>query len=369
MLWPKAAFLGLFCLGLVQADDVSWTAPQIYTRELAGLVTPRSEILDASKAPRPDDGAAGEALVDERIHYVDADGGRFIVRQVAYKTLSESGVDSNSSDVFSFRKKREKFYIILGETIQPDGTAQEVKPDAVIVQSPQLNAQYSEYDDESEVRIVYPSVRPGSITHSIVIIESLEPEIKGQYAFTMVRGSTWATAKERFVLDLPDALRQRLKIDPTGPDQPTLTEEKVADGRSRLTWTKLNLAAETEEVDPAPEDQAGSAVHLSTLSGWEDVSKWYYGLLQGRDEISPGAEAEDRRVDGEGDGAGRDRPRAAGQSRQRSSLHGAGIWRGPITGPMTATRSGATNMAIARTRPISWRRGCATRAFRRNWFS
>jgi hypothetical protein len=277
-----------FFLGIAAADaeDVSREAPELYQKELAGLMTPTKEIIALSKEAT-DIHDSGAILLDERIHYLSADGRRFQVRQVAYKTLTQAAVEENSQDLFQYHKKFQKCHILTAETIQEDGTIQPVKSDAILLQSPQRNADYSLYDDQAEVHLIYPNVKPGAITHAIVIIEDIRATMPNEYAFTLTWGKGWPHQKIRFLVDLPLEMATRLKINTLGQGLPAPTEEKVGGPRRRLQWIRTRIPGNSPETNPAPADQIGPVLRLSTLADWNTMGLWYNRLLKGRDELSP----------------------------------------------------------------------------------
>ncbi|HEY4302489.1 MAG TPA: DUF3857 domain-containing transglutaminase family protein [Candidatus Didemnitutus sp.] len=260
--------------------------PAIYRERLAGLLTPLDEVLKRAAPPaKPDD--SGSVLLNERIIWVQADGRRVIVRNFAYKTLTEAGVKSNSDEVTSFRKKEQKAYLALAETILADGTRIPVQPDAVLVESPQREAADSLYDDQSEMRVIFPGVKPGSVVHAVTIVEDLVAKMPGEFTQTLIWGGTWASGELRYRIELPQEMAARLKATTLGEGNPSAVAEDLGNGRVARSWTLRQVSGRFNEVDSQPAGQIGPVVNLSTVNSWDDIARWYAGLTAGRDQ--PGA--------------------------------------------------------------------------------
>ncbi len=276
---------------VARSEEVPTEPPKLYQEKLAPLLTQLAEALRLPLA-LGNDQPSGAILLDERVQFVEADGRRLTVRQVAYKALTDAGAKENAEDVFSYRKKEQKFYLVRAETIQPDGSASPVRPDAVLLQSPQRQAQYALYDDLAEVRVIYPGVKPGSVTHAIVVIEDLSVKMPGEYMQTFTWPRAWPMGRQHYAVDLPAALVSRLQVNPLGAGLPTLTRETLPGDRVRLTWTRDQLPAERPEPYAAPSDQVGPALGLTTLKSWDQVGQWFNALAKGRDQLAPALAAQ-----------------------------------------------------------------------------
>lgn len=271
---------------VARAADTPVKPPAIYTTHLAAMLTPVEQVLHLPHSAAVD-GDSGETLLDERLVYVAADGRKTMVWHVAYKTLTDAGVQTNGEDVYRFRKHDQQISLVLAETIQPDGTHQSVQPNAVLIQSPQRQAEYSLYDDQEEMKVIFPNVKPGSVTHLIVVIQELEAKIPGEFTHRFVWGGSWAKERMRYSLELPAPIAARLKNETVGTGVPKPTIERLPDHRVLYRWSVNACPGQHYEISPAPPDQVGPAIHLSSLGSWDDVAHWYQGLLRDRGELSP----------------------------------------------------------------------------------
>jgi hypothetical protein len=266
--------------------DVSREAPPLYAEQIVPLLTPLSQVINGGASFLADNPSA-LVLLDEHLQVVDAEGRRFSVYHTVYKSLTEAGAQSNADDVYTYRRKEQAFHLVLAETIQPDGSVMPVKPNAVLLQSPQRQADYALYDDLAEVKIIYPNVKPGSLTHTIAITQDLTTRMPGEYTQRHVWGGSWPTVLERMVVTMPAPLAARLRINALGSDQPDAARETLPDGLVRLNWRRENIPARRYEVHRAPSAQVGPSFQIGTIASWDDIGRWFSGLLAGRDELSP----------------------------------------------------------------------------------
>jgi transglutaminase-like putative cysteine protease len=285
---PICRWIAFALLGFVPhayADEISREAPPLYREQLAELLTPLDQVLKADLKDL-ETKAAGCTRLEEHIYSVDTGGRRMMVRQIVRKTLTEAGARWNAEETFTFRKKEQKFYLLRAETIDADGTVQPVKENAVLVQSPQRQAQYALYDDQAEVRIIFPNVKPGSFTHVIVVTEDLKARMPGEFTETIAWSSSWPIGKVRYLIDLPEQLAARLQINTVGNGVPVPGRQNRPGKRLRLTFLKEKIPPMRDDVQPAPATQIGPCVHLSTVADWNAVGRWFAGLLKGRDQLT-----------------------------------------------------------------------------------
>jgi tetratricopeptide (TPR) repeat protein len=286
--WIQIAVLSLLPW-VGRADDVAQATgapPAIYGEKLAKLLTPIDDVLkkktDYSHSPED-----AVTLLDEAVTYVMDDGKRITVYHSVYEALNDAGVKALAQDTFTYKKKIQRVYLVLGQTIQPDGTKDPVKSDAVFLKTPQDQADDAIYDDQISLVSVFSNVKPGSITENISILEDNEPRIPGQYSQTFTWSSSWPENVQRLIVDLPKSFADRLKVTNLGQSVPTPTTAASGPSRQRMTWEKVNTPADHEDDSEAPADQIGPIVWLSTLDSWDAFAAWYSGELKDTDKVSP----------------------------------------------------------------------------------
>jgi hypothetical protein len=277
----------------LRADDAaSCTAPPpvAYQDYLAKWLTPASAVLKRESEYNHYQGD-GIVLLYETVTYVEENGKRISAYHSIDKALNDAGVRSLAQDSFSFKKKIQRPFLVLAQTIQPDGSKDPVKSDAVFLKTPQDEADDSIYNDGMDMVTVYSNVKPGSITENITVLEDSEPRIPGEYSQTFGWASIWPEFLQRLVVDLPKPLADRLTVTNLGQSVPSPTKVDAGPGRQRLTWEKSDMAPEQEDETLAPIYQVGPLTWLSTLDSWDSFAKWYGGLVKGTENLSPDLKA------------------------------------------------------------------------------
>ncbi|MBC8012187.1 MAG: DUF3857 domain-containing protein, partial [Burkholderiales bacterium] len=221
------------------------------------------------------------------IHLVEPDGRVLRVRQVAYRAVTEAGIKSLAEDLFEYDRDQQDFHLVRAVTLDPDGTEHAVAPDAILVQSPQRRADLAIYDDTTEVRIIYPRVRVGGVTHAITVVQDRSARLPGAYTYRRIWGGNWPQFIDRHVVELPAVLAPRLNSFTLGSGVPEPVRQALPDSAVRLEWRGEKIPSRRSEVSRAPTAQTGPLLHLTTLRDWDEVAAWYQSLLAGRDTLPP----------------------------------------------------------------------------------
>ncbi len=286
----SVVLLALAFPGAARADDpavVLVPPPAIYKDKLEKMLTPLDEVLKkASDFKSLEEGQDGIVLLDEAVTYETPEGHKYTAYHSVNKALNEAGVKSMAQASFSYKKKAQSAYLVLAQTIKEDGTKFPVKNDAIFLKTSEDDAD-SIYDDEVQLVTIYPSVKPGSITERIVVLEEPEAKIPNEFSELFVWSGGWPEYQQRFQLDLPKKYADRLKITNLGAAAATLTKETLPDDREKLLWELKNEPADQEDDTEASAYQIGPLVWVSTLADWDGFAKWYHGLLQGTDQLNP----------------------------------------------------------------------------------
>jgi tetratricopeptide (TPR) repeat protein/transglutaminase-like putative cysteine protease len=266
---------------LAAADDVSRVPPKTYAQILTGLLTPAKEVLDHRFDKGGPSGSA-VGLLYETVRFVDESGRACTAIHQIYMARDDQGVNEVAKDVFPYRKSEQKIHLVLAQSVQPDGSSQEVSPNAVLTQTPQSDADASLYSDYAELVVIYPNVRANTVCESIVVIEDQVARIPGEYTGTLRFVMGLPQVRLRHVLAIAPGLASRLTITPLG-ETPVPLRQTSGDGTVRLTWESQHVAEFENEPQHAPVDQVGPVVFLSTLKDWDAFGNWYRSLVTGRD--------------------------------------------------------------------------------------
>lgn len=282
----------IFCLLAVLspcclADPVSRELPATYDAEIRPLLTEAVPLL-AEVPAREAAERGGEVVLREQIVVVDERGAKVEATHSIYRAVAESGVRGLSRDVEAFNKKRTRLHLALARTIQPDGKSLPVREEAAFLQTPQRSADWDIYNDQSEMVLIYPDVKQGSATESIVVAET-EGRIPGEFTMQHVFAGGWPVRRDRLVLDVPKNLAARLRITSLGSGLPEPKREELEGGeRVRWTWERRDIPGVRQEENRVAMDQTGPAVFLTTLPDWESFIRWYLPLAERSMTLSRG---------------------------------------------------------------------------------
>ncbi len=267
----------LLCPGLV--DAVERVPPAIYKEQLESELTPIAPLLGQVGYFSPEKSDHG-CVLQENIVYIDTRGHTYELFHYAYKALSNGDLDEVGTASFYFRPDTENIYLIEAETLLPDGSVRTVPPEGIILQTPQRDQDKMIFSGRKQLRLIFPQVSLGSVTHCIVLVERESSRIPGHYTdrYSWERG--WQTHLKRAVLNLERADRERLRIVPLGEGIPEAAESTTEDGRVRLEWRREKLPVRSDEKLDGPIIQTGPMLFLSTLKDWNEFAAWYAACIR-----------------------------------------------------------------------------------------
>ncbi len=248
-------------------------------------MTPLEKVIPMGERYQNDE--SGVILLDERIDFITEDGTFIRVLHQINRANTIAGAETLNRESFRFRKSDQSITLVLAHTVQPDNTRDEVQPNAAVLQDI-VDAGNDLYEDRAELILIYPKVKPGSITESIIIKTQKKGfRIPGEYmTWVSSQNNIWPICLDRTVIDLPKKLSDRLKFVQLGAN---LTKKKIlaltGGKRTRLIWEKqFNPRAKNERGSP-PTTQAGPAEFLTTWESWDDMALWYETLMKGRTDL------------------------------------------------------------------------------------
>lgn len=253
-------------------------------------LTPLEEVIDGQNS-FPDTKESGVILLRETFWYVGEDDVRYAVHHDVYKTLTESGVESVSKDSFKYRKSNEEIFLISAQTVQEDGTVTPIKENAAFIQSPQEGSDSDLYSDFNELVLIFPDVRVGSITESIVVERNAKPLVPGEFTRNLYFQSGWPIYKMRRVVMLPEQLADRVESHAIGLAVAERQETR-ADGRVEWTYVKRDINDVDWEVNREPFQQTGPVIRLTSFDSWDGVADWVRELASTRNILDDSLKAE-----------------------------------------------------------------------------
>jgi len=231
-----------------------------------------------------DSTADGLVLLNEYRRYTTEDNVRYSLEHRIYYSKDESGAESNGRETFSYRKSNQKIYLVLGRSIQPDGTIAEVQENAVFTQASQKDADSELFSDFEDMVVIFPDVKPGSITEFIVLRVTHDPIAPDEITTRNSFQSGWPTYLRIDSLDLPEAFGKRMRFFPLGKGVPE-PEVSVEDGRYRWNFTREKVDKYQYEPRRMSLYETGPAVFGTTFASWDDVATWSRELFKERNTL------------------------------------------------------------------------------------
>lgn len=284
--WGSVLVFEPVSAGPLFAEEVSRTPPEIYGQKFAPLLTPLEDVLKLDdQTVSPDE--SGTVLLDEEIEYMEESGKRYLLKHEVYRARTEAGAKQIEEDVASYRKGKQRICLVLARTILPDGSRQEVRPNAAILQTPQREADKNIYQDREELRLIFPNVKAGSVTEFIILIEEDQFRLPGEFSSRVTWTRGWPLLRMRSFADLPDSYAKRLKLQSTGFGVPEAAVTEPEPGRKRYLWETRNVPAVKYEESGALIAETGPVIYMTTLPDWNAFAQWYDGELKKTGGLSP----------------------------------------------------------------------------------
>ena len=233
-------------------------------------------------------------LLNDSVVYVAEDGTIYEVFHRIYSALTDGNLRYLGEDTYRFRPDTQKIFVVTAETIQKDGRQLPVREEGMIHQTPQRDADRGIYSGREELLLIFSGVEQGAIVRSIIIRESREGRIPGEFSDYWIWTSSWQTDRKRVLLDVPESLAQRLEFYTLGSPVPPRENLDGENGRKRFVWEDSPLADRSWEAHDAPLIQTGPLNYVTTLESWDAFAAWYSELLDERSELPESLLAESR---------------------------------------------------------------------------
>ncbi len=224
-------------------------------------------------------------LVDNTYVRVQPSGvsGRF--HQLAFKVYTQRGVDSVRTYPISYSPARQQVRILKARITKPDGSVVEAYGE----QDRQMNEPWTGMYYDARARVLsFPALSSGDVLElqyrvddtaqdnllsdywgDVESVQATAPKVRYQYQVDMPRERTlyWNEG------ELPG-----LKHERTEPEA----------GRTLYAWRARSVPRVVPEPGMPGWSEVASTLHVSTYQTWEQVGRYYWGLV--RDQLTPNDE-------------------------------------------------------------------------------
>ena len=225
---------------------------------------------------RPSDGRSRRTLVDLQVTTVFPNGLASRFHQIVFQPLTDAAAAEAREYAFSFEADTETVQLRGAKIHRKSGQVVEAIESG---EGPTDNPSMAMYSSARAFYIHFPRLDPGDVVELLYRVE----DVTARNAFADYFGevtymqSTEPIARSEYVLITPKS-RQFFFNKPQVANLTQTVEEK---GDTKI-WHFLaeNVPAlETEPSSPPVTETLGH-VHVSTYKSWDDMGRWYWGLVR-----------------------------------------------------------------------------------------
>jgi tetratricopeptide (TPR) repeat protein/transglutaminase-like putative cysteine protease len=225
---------------------------------------------------RPKDGRSRRTFVDLQVTTVFANGLASRFHQVVFQPLTDAGAAEGREYGFSFEADSETVQLRGAKIYRKGGQVDEAIESG---EGPADNPALAMYTSSRNFYVRFPRLDPGDVVELQYRVE----DIAHRNAFADYFGevtymqSTEPIAHSEYVLITPKSRNFFFNK----PKIPGLTQKVEEKGNSRIwRFTADNVPPLDPEPMMPPLAEALGHVHVSTYKSWDDMGRWYWGLVR-----------------------------------------------------------------------------------------
>ncbi len=205
--------------------------------------------------------------------------------QLVVKVLTRRGVDAWRGYAVSYVPDRQELRVERARIVKPDGSVVDGHGESDHSSS---EPWYRLYYDERTRQLSFPALAPGDLLELAVRKDDVASEnlLADSFGEVIPLADGTRRARADYVLLVPPGRR----IFASRPEQPGVarTERQLPDGEVEHRWSARDLPALHPEPGMPGWSEVAPIVHVSTYESWDDVARFYWGLV--REAVAPTAE-------------------------------------------------------------------------------
>ncbi len=245
------------------------------------------ELARAAPPPQADDDAI--VLGDLKVTKVFPSGLSSTFTQVAVKVLTQRGVDAWRTWSTGYSADRQELRVERARVVKPDGsvvdTFQETDRSA-------SEPWYRLYYDTRARRLSFPALAAGDLLEIAVRTDDVAGEnlLSDYFGDVVFLGDGVRRARSDYVLLVPEGRRiySSEASNEVGKPRVEHSERALPDGVIERRWTARDVPRIQPEPGMPGSSEIAPYVHVSTYESWDDVARFYWGLV--REQLMPTAE-------------------------------------------------------------------------------
>ncbi|HEX9399992.1 MAG TPA: DUF3857 domain-containing protein [Anaeromyxobacter sp.] len=238
-------------------------------------------LAKAAAAPAPDDDAL--VLGDLEVTRVFPSGLSATYEQLVVKVLTPRGADAFRRRAVSWDPDRQEVHIERARVLKPDGTIVDTHEES---EQSASEPWYRLYYDTRAKSLSFPALAPGDVLEVAWRIEDVAKEnlLSDYYGdVSFVDEGTRKLLFDRVVL-VPEGRALHASV-PAGVAR---TERHLAGGVVEHRFVARDLPRIVPEPSMPGWSEVARSVHVSTYATWDDVARFYWGLV--REQLHPSEE-------------------------------------------------------------------------------
>jgi tetratricopeptide (TPR) repeat protein len=270
-------------------DEVAHIAPAA-PRPDEQYARPPAEFL--AKRSAPGEGQARRSLVDLQVTSVFPNGLASRFHQVVYQPLTEAAAAESREYEFSYENDSQAVEVRAARVYRASGRIDEAIESGA--GSMEDDPAISMYTSARSYYVRFPRLEPGDVVEVQFRVEDVAQrnEFADYFGEVAYMQSSEPVALSEYVLMTPKA-RTFYFNEPRVPNLERSVEER---GDQRIyTFEARNVPAPEQETLQPPWSEVLGHVNVSTYKSWDDLGKWYWGLVRDQfvadDEVRRRAEA------------------------------------------------------------------------------
>jgi len=275
--------------------------PQL--KELLRAIEPAREpfekpyLLDArallAKAGPPQADEDALVLGELRVTKVFPSGLSSTVNQLVVKVLTPRGVDAWRTWSTSYSPDRQELRVERARVVKPDGTAVETFQESDHSAS---EPWYRLYYDARRRQLSFPALAPGDLLE----IEVRTDDVASENLLADYFGELFFLADGTRKLDVEYVLLvpEGRPIYSSAPPPPTVehSQRALEGGVVERRWWARDLPRLRPEPGMPGYSEVAPFIHVSTYQSWDEVARFYWGLVREQIAVTPEVRATAKRV-------------------------------------------------------------------------
>lgn len=197
------------------------------------------------------------------------------------KIFTDRGRKAFGEVQIGYSEKMEKIKLKLARTVTKDGKEHKPNKEAINISAPLalmgLSALYTDY---KIMTISMPAVEKDCIIEYEYVIEHIKPYIRDNFTETFIFQDFEPILKSRFIVTFPKGKVVNYLLS-NFDKKPEIKEDKET---KTYIWETNNSEQIIYESYMPSLSWVAPTVKVSTIKTWDDVAKWWYGLIKDKTE-------------------------------------------------------------------------------------